>query len=80
MKAIVHSRYGPPDALDQRHRPAGINNDRCWSGCTPLPSERVTGSRWEACRRARLRYGLRKPKHSVPGFDLSGRAEAVGSN
>jgi NADPH:quinone reductase-like Zn-dependent oxidoreductase len=29
---------------------------------------------------ARLRYGLRKPKHPVPGFDVAGRIEAVGSN
>jgi NADPH:quinone reductase-like Zn-dependent oxidoreductase len=29
---------------------------------------------------ARLRYGLRKPKHPVPGFDVAGRIEAVGKN
>jgi NADPH:quinone reductase-like Zn-dependent oxidoreductase len=29
---------------------------------------------------ARLRYGLRQPKHPVPGFDVAGRIEVVGSN
>ena len=29
---------------------------------------------------ARMRYGLPKPKHPVPGFDVAGRIEAVGSN
>ena len=29
---------------------------------------------------ARLRYGLPNPKHSVPGFDVAGRIEAVGPN
>jgi NADPH:quinone reductase-like Zn-dependent oxidoreductase len=28
---------------------------------------------------ARMRYGLRQPKHPVPGFDVAGRIEAVGS-
>jgi len=27
-----------------------------------------------------MRYGLPKPKHPVPGFDVAGRVEAVGSN
>ena len=29
---------------------------------------------------ARMRYGLRNPKHSVPGFDVAGGVEAVGSD
>jgi NADPH:quinone reductase-like Zn-dependent oxidoreductase len=29
---------------------------------------------------APMRYGLRKPKDSVPGFDVAGRIAAVGSN
>ena len=29
---------------------------------------------------ARLRYGLSKPRHPVPGFDVAGRVEAVGAN
>jgi NADPH:quinone reductase-like Zn-dependent oxidoreductase len=29
---------------------------------------------------ARMRYGLLQPKHRVPGFDVAGRIEMVGSN
>jgi NADPH:quinone reductase-like Zn-dependent oxidoreductase len=29
---------------------------------------------------ARMRYGLPKPKHNVPGFDVAGRVETVGTN
>ncbi len=29
---------------------------------------------------SRLMFGLFKPKHQIPGFDLAGTIEAVGSN
>ena len=29
---------------------------------------------------ARMRYGLPNPRHSVPGFDVAGRVEAIGHN
>jgi NADPH:quinone reductase-like Zn-dependent oxidoreductase len=82
MKAIIHSRYGPPDALELQdiekpsfnedgvlvrvHAAAGGKGD--WLTVQGLPYV------------ARLRYGLPKPKHTVPGFDVAGRIEAVGSH
>jgi len=82
MKAIIHSRYGPPDALELKDIDQPMVNDDAvlvrvraaavgkgdWLTVTGLPYI------------ARLRYGLRKPKHSVPGFDVAGRIEAVGKN
>jgi NADPH:quinone reductase-like Zn-dependent oxidoreductase len=82
MKAIIHSRYGPPDALELQdiekpsvnedgvlvrvHAAAGGKGD--WLTVQGLPYV------------ARLRYGLPNPKHPVPGFDVAGRIEAVGSH
>jgi NADPH:quinone reductase-like Zn-dependent oxidoreductase len=82
VKAIVHSRYGPPDVLELNdidqpvvghdavlvrvHAAAVGKGD--WLTVAGLPYV------------ARLRYGLPKPKHPVPGFDVAGRVEAVGSN
>jgi NADPH:quinone reductase-like Zn-dependent oxidoreductase len=82
MKAIVHDRYGSPDVLELKdidkpvvdhdavrvrvHAAAVGKGD--WLTVGGLPYV------------ARMRYGLRKPKHSVPGFDVAGRVETVGSN
>jgi NADPH:quinone reductase-like Zn-dependent oxidoreductase len=82
VKAIVHSRYGAPDVLELNdidqpvvdhdavllrvHAAAVGKGD--WLTVGGLPYV------------ARMRYGLPKPKHPVPGFDVAGRIEAVGSN
>ena len=80
MRAVVQDQYGSPDDLalqevDQpvvdddavlvRVRAAGVGiND--WLVMEGLPYF------------ARVGYGLRRPKHRVPGLDLAGRVEAVG--
>ena len=82
MKAIVHSRYGPPDALRLKDidQPV-INEDQV---LVRVHAAAVGKGDWLTVKGlpyvARLRYGLRKPKHPVPGFDVAGRIEAVGSN
>jgi hypothetical protein len=44
MQAIVHSRYGPPDALELKDIDSQSSPTiRCWSGCTPLLSAKGTG-------------------------------------
>ena len=82
MKAIVHSRYGAPDLLDLKDIDQPVDNDDAvlvrvhvaavgkgdWLTVGGLPYV------------ARMRYGLPKPKHPVPGFDVAGRIEAAGSN
>jgi hypothetical protein len=54
MKAIVHSRHGPPDALELTDigQPV-VNDDQVLVRCTPLPSEKVTGSGCEVPRTSR---------------------------
>ena len=82
MKAIVHERYGPPDVLELRDvdmptiaddqvllrvRAASVNPVE-WYGVTGPIFVRVLGG------------GLRKPKDTTVGVDLSGRVEAVGKD
>jgi NADPH:quinone reductase-like Zn-dependent oxidoreductase len=82
MQAIVHSRYGPPDALEVRdiEKPA-ISDDAV---LVRVHAAAVGKGDWLTVRGlpyvARMRYGLPKPKHPVPGFDVAGRVEAVGPN
>ncbi|MGK5444219.1 NAD(P)-dependent alcohol dehydrogenase [Micromonospora sp. URMC 105] len=80
MKAIVQDRYGPADVLQLRDidppqpgdddvlvqvRAAGVDPG-VWHLMTGLPYP------------VRLGYGLRRPRHRVPGMDLAGVVAAVG--
>jgi NADPH:quinone reductase-like Zn-dependent oxidoreductase len=82
MKAIVHSRYGPPDVLELKDidKPV-VNDDQVLVG---VHAAAVGKGDWLTVKGlpyvARMRYGLPKPKHSVPGFDVAGRIDAIGSN
>jgi NADPH:quinone reductase-like Zn-dependent oxidoreductase len=81
MQAIVHSRYGPPDALQLKDIDTPVITDD--QVLVRVHAAAVGKGDWLTVRGlpyvARLRYGLRKPTHPVPGFDLAGRVEAVGS-
>ena len=83
MRAIVHEKYGPPedvlelkdidnpvvkdDEVLVRVRAAGLHVGDCFGvRGTPFP--------------VRLSTGLIRPKHGVPGLDLAGQVEAVGTN
>lgn len=80
MKAIFHDRYGSPDVLELRDlavppvgndevriqvRAGGINRGDVFA---------LEGIPYAA----RLAYGVRRPKHNVPGTDVAGIVEAVG--
>lgn len=80
MKAIVVSKYGPPEQLELKELP------------TPSPKEQevlvkvhataVNDYDWSLVRGKpylyRLMFGLLKPKGPVPGIELAGTIEAVG--
>ncbi len=81
MHAIIHDRYGSPDHLRLRElaTPA-IGSDEVLirthaASLHPGDLFAVLGSPFPV----RLATGLRRPKHGVPGFDVAGRVEAVGS-
>jgi NADPH:quinone reductase-like Zn-dependent oxidoreductase len=82
MKAIVHSRYGPPDGLEVNDIDQPVITDD--AVLVRVHAAAVGKGDWLTVKGlpyiARIRYGLRKPKHPVPGFDVAGRIEAVGKN
>ena len=82
MQAIVHSRYGPPDALELKDIDKPVITDD--AVLVKVRAAAVGKGDWLTVQGlpyvARMRYGLGKPKHPVPGFDVAGRVEAVGSN
>ena len=82
MQAIVHSSYGPPDVLELKDIDQPVVNDD--QVLVQVHAAAVGKGDWLTVEGlpyvARLRYGLPKPKHPVPGFDVAGRIEAVGSN
>ncbi len=81
MKAVICKRYGPPETLKIEDipipSPAGDEllikvhyttiNDFDWSLVTGKPPT------------YRLLFGLTRPKHPVPGIELSGVVEAIGN-
>ena len=82
MKAIVYTKYGPPDVLSleeiQKPTPGDdevlveIHASSVNSGnLTAVAGTPLVGRLWT---------GLREPKDKIPGGDLAGRVEAVGRN
>jgi NADPH:quinone reductase-like Zn-dependent oxidoreductase len=82
MPAVVHDRYGAPEEVLKSRRidrprirrdevlvrvhAAGLHVGDCFG---------VRGSPWPL----RMVSGLRRPRYGVPGFDIAGQVEAVGS-
>src|SRR3989440_7582226 len=80
MKAIVHRKYGSPDllSLEDVEIPV-VEDDRV---LVRVHAASVNALDWHLLRGlpylVRMSEGLRKPKRSTMGVDVSGRVEAVG--
>ncbi|MFC8619649.1 NAD(P)-dependent alcohol dehydrogenase [Micromonospora purpureochromogenes] len=80
MKAIVQDRYGSADVWELRDiDPPRPGDDDVLvrvhaAGVDPGVWHLMTGLPYPV----RLGYGLRRPRHRVPGMDLAGVVEAVG--
>ncbi|HXZ78139.1 MAG TPA: alcohol dehydrogenase catalytic domain-containing protein, partial [Streptosporangiaceae bacterium] len=81
MKAVVYTRYGPPDVL------------RLTEVQTPVPKDgqvlvqvhavSLNATDWEGLRGTPLYARMRgpfRPRHHILGSDIAGRVEAAGRN
>ena len=82
MKAVIYTKYGPPDVLKLVDTPTPSPNDTevlvkiMATSVTPVDVAFRSGNP----KIARLFTGLFKPKNPVLGTELSGAIEAVGKN
>ena len=79
MKAIVHTRYGPPDVLRLEEVPRPIPADD--EILVKVHAVSVNRSDWEGLTGKPLyarMNGLRKPRRQILGSDVAGRVEAAG--
>jgi NADPH:quinone reductase-like Zn-dependent oxidoreductase len=82
MKAIVCTKYGPPDVLQLKEveKPTPKANEVM----IKIHAAAVTFSNLSLVSGkpflARLGFGLLKPKVKIPGSDIAGRVEAIGRN
>ena len=81
MRAVIHTRYGPPSALSVGDLPTPVPGPddaliRVRAAAIFFGDHRVIRGRPFVLR---FVTGLRRPKNPVPGMDLAGVVEAVGA-
>lgn len=82
MKAIVQTKYGSPDVLrlDDVDMPVAKDDEVL----VAIHAATVNIGDWHLLRGVpsvvRAVCGLRKPRRAVPGLDIAGQVEAIGSN
>jgi len=82
MKAMVNTKYGPPDVLEltEVERPVPKDDE----ALVKVHAASVNPADWHLLRGtphiARLQLGLRKPKETILGCDVAGHIEEVGKN
>ena len=82
MKAIVYTKYGPPEVLQLKEveKPTLKENEVL----VKVFAASANPADWHMIRGepkfARLAFGLTKPKNIIPGIDIAGQVEAVGKN
>lgn len=82
MKAITYDKYGSPDVLQLQEIDKPVVNDD--EVLVRVRAAAVHPGDWLVLTGQphfiRLIFGLRRPRKSIPGFDLAGNVEAVGKN
>jgi len=87
MKAIVCTKYGPPEVLQLKEveKPTPKDNEvliRVHATTVTSGDVRLRSFTWAPWfwLPGRIMYGLRKPRKKVPGNELSGEIESVGKD
>ena len=87
MKAIVCTKYGPPEALQLREveKPVPKDNEvlvRINASTVTSGDIRLRSFTWAPWfwLPGRIMYGLIKPRKKIPGNELSGEIEAIGKD
>ena len=88
MKAIVHTKYGPPDELqlEEVEKPVPKDNEVLIKiHATTVTSSDCNTRNFTFVPKlfllpARIMFGVFKPKINILGFDLAGEIEAVGKD
>jgi NADPH:quinone reductase-like Zn-dependent oxidoreductase len=81
MKAFMLDKYGPPETLQMAEveKPAPASDEVL----VKVLAVSVNPADWRSMRAkpffSRATLGLLRPKHRIPGVDVAGRVEAVGS-
>jgi NADPH:quinone reductase-like Zn-dependent oxidoreductase len=81
MKAFILEKYGPPEVLQMAEveRPAPAADE----ALVKVLAVSVNPADWRSMRAkpffSRATLGLLRPKHRIPGVDVAGRVEALGS-
>ncbi len=82
MKAIVCTRYAPPEQLQLRDVPVPVPKDR--QVLVRVQATTVNDYDWSMVtgrpRIYRLFFGLFRPRRPIPGMELAGVVEALGPN
>jgi len=83
MKAIVYTKYGPPDVLELKEvtRPVPKEDEVLVKVCAASVNYGdAVLVRGEPFIARLMGYGLLKPKNTILGTDIAGQVEAVGGN
>lgn len=87
MKAVVYTKYGPPEVLQLKDIPKPVPRDNevlikihattVTIGDTIMRSLKIPGPGWQRLL-SRVYLGIRKPKRPILGMEFAGEVEAAG--